>query len=443
MTDLRDPIQFDRAYHDHAPAMLASANRVLRDTAAAEDVVQDVFMHLWRKPAAFDARPRHPGQLPDDDGPQPRPRPLAHPRGARRRRRARQAADPPRVGASAEDAAEPVIRRDSCRRVLRALDKLPGRPARGRAARLRQGPDRAGDRQRGRGPARHRQEPRAPRAAEGPHRADRRRVSADGLTIREVASRTGVEAATLRMWEQRYGFPEPERLPSGHRRYSHLDVELIRQVTRDREAGLELKAAVENAKRAAPRRAAGDRRRLDLRRAAPAPPRPEALPAAQAHPDRGQPRDRGRVLGRRRARHAVRQLPARALLPRRRARAGATWPHRPSARSCSPTSTTLRRARRRRPSRCRSTAPSRSGASGRWCATRRPSAPCCAAWERPGQDDVPDGERASRRSGAWSRSWCARPSTVAYGIVERVAPRPGGGHRGPAGRGRWSPSSPA
>jgi DICT domain-containing protein len=73
----------------------------------------------------------------------------------------------------------------------------------------------------------------------------------DGLTIREVTSRTGVEAATLRMWEQRHGFPTPQRLPSGHRRYSHLDVELIRQVMRDRESGLELKAAIENVKRAA------------------------------------------------------------------------------------------------------------------------------------------------------------------------------------------------
>jgi DICT domain-containing protein len=76
-------------------------------------------------------------------------------------------------------------------------------------------------------------------------------VTEDGLTIRDVTRRTGVEAATLRIWEQRHGFPEPQRLPSGHRRYSHLDVELIRQVTRDRESGLELKAAIENVKRAA------------------------------------------------------------------------------------------------------------------------------------------------------------------------------------------------
>jgi MerR family transcriptional regulator, light-induced transcriptional regulator len=75
-------------------------------------------------------------------------------------------------------------------------------------------------------------------------------VSSDGLTIRDVARRTGVESATLRMWEQRYGFPEPERLPSGHRRYSNLDVELIGQVIRDREGGMSLKGAIEQAKRA-------------------------------------------------------------------------------------------------------------------------------------------------------------------------------------------------
>ena len=73
-------------------------------------------------------------------------------------------------------------------------------------------------------------------------------MSPSGLTMREVCARTGVEAPTLRMWEQRHGFPKPDRLPSGHRRYSERDVELISQVVRDREAGLELKAAIERAK---------------------------------------------------------------------------------------------------------------------------------------------------------------------------------------------------
>ena len=36
-----------------------------------------------------------------------------------------------------------------------------------------------------------------------------------GLAIKEVAERTGIAAGTIRMWEQRYGFPEPARTPSG------------------------------------------------------------------------------------------------------------------------------------------------------------------------------------------------------------------------------------
>lgn len=71
-----------------------------------------------------------------------------------------------------------------------------------------------------------------------------------GLTIREVCARTGLEPPTLRMWEQRHGFPEPQRLPSGHRRYSELDVALIRQVCADRDAGMSLAAAIVRARSA-------------------------------------------------------------------------------------------------------------------------------------------------------------------------------------------------
>jgi DNA-binding transcriptional MerR regulator/methylmalonyl-CoA mutase cobalamin-binding subunit len=35
-----------------------------------------------------------------------------------------------------------------------------------------------------------------------------------------VARRTGVGEHTLRAWERRFGFPQPVRLPSGHRRYT-------------------------------------------------------------------------------------------------------------------------------------------------------------------------------------------------------------------------------
>ena len=70
----------------------------------------------------------------------------------------------------------------------------------------------------------------------------------DGLSIREVTRATGISEGTLRMWETRYGFPDPERLPSGHRRYSAEDIVRVRQVARDRDAGLSMKAAIERAR---------------------------------------------------------------------------------------------------------------------------------------------------------------------------------------------------
>jgi DNA-binding transcriptional MerR regulator len=65
------------------------------------------------------------------------------------------------------------------------------------------------------------------------------------LTIGQLAERTEVSVPTLRAWERRHGFPEAKRLPSGHRRYREADAVLIRAVTREREAGLSLPAAIE------------------------------------------------------------------------------------------------------------------------------------------------------------------------------------------------------
>ena len=42
------------AYRDHAPAVLGLAARVLGNPAIAEDVMQDVFVHLWQHPDRFD-----------------------------------------------------------------------------------------------------------------------------------------------------------------------------------------------------------------------------------------------------------------------------------------------------------------------------------------------------------------------------------------------------
>jgi DNA-binding transcriptional MerR regulator len=42
-----------------------------------------------------------------------------------------------------------------------------------------------------------------------------------------VTRRTGIGEHTLRAWERRFGFPQPERLPSGHRRYTHAQVQQL------------------------------------------------------------------------------------------------------------------------------------------------------------------------------------------------------------------------
>ncbi len=70
----------------------------------------------------------------------------------------------------------------------------------------------------------------------------------DGLTIRDIEERTGVQASTLRIWEVRHGFPEPRRLVSGHRRYSEGDCEMVRRVLEHRTSGLSLAAAIERAR---------------------------------------------------------------------------------------------------------------------------------------------------------------------------------------------------
>lgn len=69
-----------------------------------------------------------------------------------------------------------------------------------------------------------------------------------GLTIGELAGRTGIGIPTLRAWERRYGFPVPQRLASGHRRYRERDVEALLGVLRNRRAGSTLAAAIAQAR---------------------------------------------------------------------------------------------------------------------------------------------------------------------------------------------------
>ncbi len=69
----------------------------------------------------------------------------------------------------------------------------------------------------------------------------------DGLSIGELERQTGVPAATLRSWEDRYGFPRPQRLEGGHRRYGQADAALIEEVLRLRASGMSLQAAIAQA----------------------------------------------------------------------------------------------------------------------------------------------------------------------------------------------------
>src|SRR4051794_4921632 len=54
--ELSDPAGFGRAYDEHHRSVYAAAFRILGNAAQAQDVVQDVFLRVWRRPASFDAR---------------------------------------------------------------------------------------------------------------------------------------------------------------------------------------------------------------------------------------------------------------------------------------------------------------------------------------------------------------------------------------------------
>jgi DNA-binding transcriptional MerR regulator/methylmalonyl-CoA mutase cobalamin-binding subunit len=63
--------------------------------------------------------------------------------------------------------------------------------------------------------------------------------------IGAVARMTGISIATLRAWEQRYGFPEAGRSPGGHRLYSEDDVQWLRWVRAQIDGGLRASQAIE------------------------------------------------------------------------------------------------------------------------------------------------------------------------------------------------------
>jgi DICT domain-containing protein len=238
---------------------------------------------------------------------------------------------------------------------------------------------------------------------------------ADDLTIREVARQTGVPEGTLRMWETRYGFPVPERLPSGHRRYSDDDVQRVRQVSRDREAGMSMPAAIERAQQIAsepePSIFAGVRRR-----------RPDLQPYLLA---------KRTLIG---LSHAIEdECAARAERPvlfgsfqRERFYRDAEPRWRDLARTSESAVVFADFAETRTPPGAPAELPiDRSDPLGReWSliCDAPGYAAFLAAWERPGQDDVPDLERRFETVWSVEPRLVREAARIAAGLVERTEP---------------------
>jgi DICT domain-containing protein len=70
----------------------------------------------------------------------------------------------------------------------------------------------------------------------------------EGLGISDVADATGIAAGTIRMWEQRYGFPVPERTASGYRVYGEDDVAVLKRAATLRAGGMSVPAAIRRAR---------------------------------------------------------------------------------------------------------------------------------------------------------------------------------------------------
>jgi DNA-binding transcriptional MerR regulator/methylmalonyl-CoA mutase cobalamin-binding subunit len=54
------------------------------------------------------------------------------------------------------------------------------------------------------------------------------KLEPDLLSIGDICAGTGLSVDVIRVWERRYGFPVPVRLPSGHRRYRRQDLHRLR-----------------------------------------------------------------------------------------------------------------------------------------------------------------------------------------------------------------------
>src|SRR3954470_18880074 len=61
------------------------------------------------------------------------------------------------------------------------------------------------------------------------------------LKTSEAAALLNVSPNTLRAWEQRFGYPQPQRSPGRHRLYVRAEIEALRQALED---GLSISSAI-------------------------------------------------------------------------------------------------------------------------------------------------------------------------------------------------------
>jgi DNA-binding transcriptional MerR regulator len=65
------------------------------------------------------------------------------------------------------------------------------------------------------------------------------------FNIKAVVTQTGLNPATIRAWERRYGLPRPRRTEGGHRQYSQRDVDTLNWLIARQDEGMSISHAVE------------------------------------------------------------------------------------------------------------------------------------------------------------------------------------------------------
>jgi MerR family transcriptional regulator, light-induced transcriptional regulator len=73
---------------------------------------------------------------------------------------------------------------------------------------------------------------------------------AQWLSISAAERATGISKHTLRIWERRYGFPQPLRNASGRRVYPPEQIQRLREIKRLRDSGFRPSKIIAGTKRA-------------------------------------------------------------------------------------------------------------------------------------------------------------------------------------------------